>query len=200
MCVCVCFCLCVCLHVRERDRQREKKAEKRSFAYVARGGYPFSDGSSQVQDVLSQIVRKHIWQGLVATLLWKAWLPLLPSATAAHWASGVCFKRGWYLQRPVNSVTPAGTVCREHFDHRSHAIKRRLYLWSGFLTLKISPVGLFCLCLVLFILNLYFFLLLYCLSIICLFFVFYCEALCEVGSRKVLYKCILLTYSQCYGG
>ncbi len=69
LCVCVCFCLCVCLHVRERDRQREKKAEKRSFAYVARGGYPFSDGSSQVQDVLSQIVRKHIWQGLVATLL-----------------------------------------------------------------------------------------------------------------------------------
>ena len=59
----VCVCVCVCLHVRDRQTERGK------FYRCCRGRRTFSDGSSQVQDVLSQIVREHIWQGLAAMLL-----------------------------------------------------------------------------------------------------------------------------------
>lgn len=53
---------------RRTDSQRGEKAD---FCLYYKGGRPFffSDGSSQVQDVLSGIVREHIWQGQVAMLL-----------------------------------------------------------------------------------------------------------------------------------
>lgn len=42
-----------------------EKRERGVFAEVVRVGAPPPHGSSQVQDVLSGFVRKHIWQGVV---------------------------------------------------------------------------------------------------------------------------------------
>lgn len=101
-------CACVFLGVCDGWTDRQRGGKKADFCLCYKGGRPFfSDSSSQVQDVLSGIVRKHIWQGQVAMLLWRASTPSqVPQLhiLSKHWRD---------LQRPVSFATPAGTVCRK---------------------------------------------------------------------------------------
>lgn len=114
-CVCVFVCVCACMWETDRQRERKKNREK-ELCLCCKGGCPFSHGSSQVQDVLSQIVWKHIWQSLITTLLLEGQPLLLLSATTLLWVSAVCIKHGWYLQRSANIVTQTSTICQNSLE------------------------------------------------------------------------------------